>query len=300
MKRGWKVFWIICGAVFCLGAVFCIAGRIMGVTFSEAASEVDTRAGLLFFDTDDPDEDIGMISRIHDDRDYGYGERAEEPGFEKSYSGVRRIDVDAAGIQLQVLASPDKDVHVEGANIDKKLQFKCVQNKKELKITTTKNLHKINRIDGYATVWLLLPETQLEELDLSNDAGEVYVANAEAIELSLSIGAGMAEIEGFTAREADLECGAGQITAEGTVLRTGNLECGVGEITLTLNGSETDYSYDVDCGIGEVTIGGQSYSGIGISKSDDDDDDDENEHRSGKELSIECGIGSVDVNFTEY
>lgn len=308
MKRGWKIFWIVCGIVFCMGAAFCIAGRMMGTSFYEAAAELDARSrffpGFLFSGLDDDlDDTIELTSKITDSREYGYGERAKEPGIKKDYSGIRKIDVDAAGIQLQVLASPDKDVHVEAVNVDKRLRFKCIQNRDELDITTTKKLRTINRIDGYATVWLLIPEEQLEELELSNDAGEVYVAKANAVDFSLDVGAGQAVVDDFTAQVADMECGAGEITATGTIQSEGDIGCGVGEIVLTLMGNETDFIYNVDCGIGEVEIGGESFSGIGVSKSGHGYDDDDEYHgdgsHGGKELSIECGIGSVSVDFRE-
>ena len=305
MKHGWKIFWIICGAVFCLGTAFCIAGHMMGASFYDAVVEVDARAGILpnivFFDSDEDDDGTVLISKIKDGREYGYGERAGEPGIKKNYSGISKIDVDSCGIQLQVLASPDKDVHVEAVNVDERLRFKCVQDRDELKITTTKKMRTINRIDGYATVWLFLPKECLEELELDNEAGEIYVADAEAAEFSLNVGAGQAVIDSFTAQQAELGCGAGQITAEGTVLNEGDIECGVGEVALTLSGSETDYAYNIDCVIGEVTVGGRSFSGIGVSRSEDDFDDNDDhhgeEHHGGKELSVECGIGSVSINF---
>lgn len=314
MKRGWKVFWIICGSVFCLGAVFGIAGRVMGTSFDEAVHEVDARLrflpGLSFFASSDVYMETGS-----DEWEYEYGERSGKPGFQESYSGIRKIDVDTAGIQLQVLASPDEAVHVEAVNVDKRLRFKCEQEGDELDISTTKKLRAINRIDGYATVWLLLPKGQLKELDLENEAGEVYVAGADAIDFTLKVGAGQAQIDSFTAQTADFECGAGQITATGTIQREGGIECGVGEIVLNLSGKETDYNCDVECGIGEVQIGERSFSGIGVSRSgleddydyDDYDDDYDYEKEEyhvkgtsgGKELSVECGIGSVQVNFTE-
>ena len=317
MKNGWKVFWIICGSIFCLGAVFCITGRAMGASFYEMVDEVDARMGFLSdWNFVDSDEHTDIASRISDERDYGYGERAEEPGIKKSYSGIRKIDVDAAGIQIQVLASPDKDVHVEAVNVDKRLRFKCTQERDELDISTTKKLRLINRIDGYATVWLFLPEGRLEELDLENEAGEIYVAGADALDFKLKVGAGQAEVDSFTAHTADLECGAGQITATGTIQNEGDIECGIGEIVLNLSGKATDYNCNIECGIGEVQIGGRSFSGIGVSKSgleDDYDYEDDYDHdydydkeeyhvkgtSGSKELLVECGIGSVQVNFTE-
>lgn len=316
MKNGWKIFWIVCGSVFCLGIVFCIAGRMMGTSFHEAVEELDARTRFLpmlnFIDSDSEGDYMESVSKINNGREYGYGERADEPGITESYSGIRKIDVDAVGIQLQVLASPDKDVHVEAVNVDKRLRFKCIQDRDELNITTTKKLHTINRIKEYATVWLLLPEEQLEELDLCNEAGEIYVADADALEFSLNVGAGQAVADSFTAQTADLECGAGQITATGTILKEGDVECGIGEIELTLAGKETDYNCDIECGIGEVKIGERSFSGIGVSKSglgEDDYEDYDNEYddkeeyhlggtSGGKKLSVECGIGSVNIKFT--
>ncbi len=313
MKKGWKVFWIICAAIFCLGAVFCIVGRAMGVTFYEAARALDSRTWLLpdidlsIFGIDNDEGALEVQSRINNNRNYAYGDRAGTPDIKESYSGIRKVDVDASGIQLQVLASPDNDIHVEAVNVDKKLRFECVQEEDELDITTTKKLHTINRINGYATVWLLLPEKQLEELEITNEAGEVYVSQADAIDFSVNVGAGEAFVEKFTADQADLECGAGSLQASGTILSEGDVECGVGEITLTLLGNEEEYRYDVECGIGEVTVGEHNMGGIGVSEYgsyDDDDDDDEDRdtyRKSGgtgrRELFIKCGIGSVSVDF---
>ena len=112
-----------------------------------------------------------------------------------------------------------------------------------------------------------------------------------------------------------MECGSGQIRATGTIQNEGDIECGIGEIVLNLSGKATDYNCNIECGIGEVQIGGRSFSGIGVSKSgleddydyddyDDDYDYDKEEYHvkgtsGSKELLVECGIGSVQVNFTE-
>lgn len=281
MKKGWKAFWIICGVVFSIGVVFCMTAGLLGVNWGEIEN-------VFAFHLDD---EFGVTAKIQDNREYEYGERAGKPDTKDAYSGIEAIDVDAAGIQIQILPSEDEDVHIETTGVDRRLKYKCRQEGTALEISTTKKLRVINRIKGYATIWIYLPGRQLREIDISNDAGEIYVEKADAREFTVEVGAGQASIDDFTAVEADLSCGAGEIDASGTILGEGDISCGVGAVTLVLAGREEDYSYDVDCGIGDVTIGDMEYSGIGMNKS---------EGASGsRELSIECGIGSVDISFTK-
>lgn len=293
MKKGWKIFWIICGVAVSIGIVCCMTAGILGVNFADVED-------IFVFHLDDG---ASVTSKIQDHHEYEYGEYAEHADTGETYSGIEAIDVEAAGIQLQILPSEDEDVHVETTGVDRRLKYSCRQDGRTLEITTTKKLRVINRIKGYATVWIYLPDRQLQEIDLSNDAGEVYVKMADAREFTVAVGAGEAKIDDFTAVEADLDCGAGTITAEGTILGEGDISCGIGEISLLLSGREEDYSYDVECGIGAVTVGGRELGGIGIDHSDHSEHSDHSSHSEehgysgSRELSIECGIGSVDIDF---
>lgn len=290
MKKGWKIFWIICGVAVSIGIVCCMTAGILGVGFADVED-------IFVFHLDDG---ASVTSKIQDNHEYEYGERAEHADAKESYSGIEAVDVEAAGIQLQILPSEDEDVHVETTGVDRRLKYSCRQDGRTLKISTTKKLRIINQIKGYATVWIYLPDRQLQEIDLSNEAGEVYVKKADAKKFTVAVGAGEAKIDDFTAVEADLDCGAGMITAEGTILGEGDISCGIGEVSLLLAGREEDYYYDVDCGIGAVTVGGRELDGIGIGHSghsDHSDHSEEHGYSGSRELSIECGIGSVDVKF---
>lgn len=279
MKKGWKLFWIICAVTGSVGIICCMTAAILGVHTSDLEN-------IFVFHLDDGDD---VAHGIHEDHEYEYGESAKETDMKETYFGIEKIEVDASGIQLQVLPSDDGDVHVEAAGIDSRLKYRCWQEGAELKISTTHKLRVINRIDGYATVWLYLPARQLQEIELSNEAGEIYVEQAHARELAVKVGAGTARIDDFTVSEADFDCGAGEITAEGQILGDGDISCGVGEIMLMLAGREEDFSYEVDCGIGSVVIGDREFSGLGMDRSE--------QNPGGRELDIECGIGSVTVGF---
>ena len=287
MKKGWKVFWIICGVAVSIGIVCCMTAGILGVDYEDVK---DTFVFHL-------DDGVSVTSRIQNHHEYEYGEYAEHADTKETYSGIEEVDVEAAGIQLQILPSEDEDVHVETTGVDRRLKYSCKQDGRTLKISTTKKLRVINRINGYATVWIYLPDRQLQEIDLSNEAGEIYVKTADAKEFTVAVGAGEAWIDDFTAVEADLDCGAGEITAEGTILGEGDISCGIGEVSLLLAGREEDYYYAVDCGIGAVTVGGRELGGVGIGHSDHSDHSEEHGHSGSRELSIECGIGSVYVDF---
>lgn len=289
MKKGWKVFWIVCGVAVSIGIVCCMTAGILGVSIE------DVEDTFVFHFEDG----IDITSRIQENREYTYGESAEHADTKETYSGIEEIDVEAAGIQLQILPSEDENVHVETTGVDSRLKYSCRQDGRTLEISTTKKLRIINRIKRYATVWIYLPERQLQELDLSNEAGEIYVKKADAREFTVSVGAGQAVIDDFAAMDADLNCGAGEIEAEGTILGEGEISCGVGEISLILAGREDDYNYDVDCGIGEVTVGGREWGGIGVGHSEEHGHSGEHGYSGSRELSIECGIGSVDVSFKE-
>lgn len=293
MKKGWKIFWIICGIVASVGIILCMAGAIMGATFGEVEMILGDgiTIGGLFRDAHN---DASIGDNMEDGLEYGYeyGERAENPDSRDSYSGIEELDMDVAGVVIQLLPSEDEKVYVETADVDPRLQYDCRQDEDTLEIRTTKKLRLINRIKGdAATVWIYLPEKELQKISISNEAGAVYAETVNAREFHLDVGAGEGILDDFTVQKAQLDCGAGQITATGTVLDELSLDCGLGEIDLTILGREEDYRYEVDCGIGEVHLGERQFSGIGVEQSGNSS--------GGRELNIDCGVGSVTVVFAE-
>ncbi|MDO4312142.1 MAG: DUF4097 family beta strand repeat-containing protein [Eubacteriales bacterium] len=317
MKKGWKIFWIICGIVLGVGIVFCMAGRFLGATFDEVEAVVGDGITLGngnivklwelhdFVDWDSSDWDS---VDWEDDMNYEYGECDDEPDSRDSYQEIHKLDIDVGGVELQILPSDDEDIHVVTKGISSKLKYSCKQDGDTLDIKTTTKLHLINRI-RHGAIWVYLPERTLEEVDISNAAGIIYVDTVNAREFKIDLEAGECTVDDFTARDADLECGAGEITASGTVLQQMDVECGVGEIDLTILGDEADFSYEIECGVGDVTIGEHHYSGIGFEQSGQYEDEsehheDESEHHEekqngNKKLSVDCGLGDVCVEFVQ-
>ena len=85
------------------------------------------------------------------------------------------------------------------------------------------------------------------------------------------------------------EVGAGEMEYSGTI--SGNVEivCGAGEVDLHLHGREDDFNYELSVGIGEIEIGEKEYGGLAMDKTID--------NRAEKDMIIQCGAGSVSVDF---
>lgn len=285
MKKGWKIFWIVCAVLFCTGIVFCIAGGAMGASAREITAALGD--GIVI------DADFGAGIEGSYDSDYGHHDGSEHgnPDSAVSYSGVKELDIDVAGVELEILPSWDEDVHVETEGMDSRMEYSCGQEDETLEITTVKKLRLINQLRENPRIWVYLPERELDEADISNQAGVLYAEIIRAGELKIDIGAGQGTIEEFLAQDAELVCGAGQMTASGTAFGGMDIECGVGEIDLTLEGREEDYSYSLDCGVGQVNVGEHSFSGVGHEYQEN--------REEGRELSIDCGVGKVSVYFSE-
>lgn len=170
---------------------------------------------------------------------------------------------------------------------------------------------KLLNNDNVRIVVQLPSDMAFKEIELNNSAGEITVNHAlHAEDVSIIVGAGesvinealqisgtlYAEVDAgeidfakINAGKIELNAGVGEIDVEKASADEVILDCGVGELNVTLEGSEEDYSYQIDCGVGEVEIADRSYSGLGTTK----------EISSGsKMVDIDCGVGEINVDFT--
>ena len=281
MKKGWKTFWISCIVIFCLGCGLCLMGAALGATASGVLGQFDVVKSVELLN-----KRITWNHIRHKDT-----QSLEPEAYSNSYTNVRKLDVDMTGVELQILPSSDDQVHVECSNTQSQIEFSCKQQGDTLEISTTDDIKVFNRMKDTVSVWIQIPEEMLEEADITNDAGVIYIKKIVTKDLEVDVGAGEAEIEEFQADTLELNCGAGSMTASGTILTEADVDCGVGEVALTLQGKAEKYSYDLDCSVGSVILDGDEIGDIGTRKS----------HRAdgGKYLSVECAVGQVNLNFTE-
>lgn len=269
MRKGWKIFWIICGTMVVIGLVCCAVAWGMGVT----------------------------TSMLHNRFPYGIGwVRDDDPGpdaenIHESFAGVTEIDMELAAGKVIFMEGSGSEVRVDTDNLREKLGFNCYMDGNKLRLASKKRLSNLKNI-GRGTITVTLPgDMTFEEVSLSVGAGTLEIESVNTGDLSVEVGAGEVVIDSFLADEADFGCGAGSIEARGEVRKEADLKCGVGSIEYTAFGHETEYNYDIECGIGEIVCGSNSYSGLGRGQNIDNNAD--------RKISIEGGVGSVIVSFEE-
>lgn len=287
MKRGWKIFWIACIIAAGTGLALCVMALGMGVTSEAIAARLPDGVGLGVISGDSY---FGYIGNGGD----GDSTVVTDKDTRQEFKNVRSIDMDiwAGIVEIQTVEGTGQEVVVETKDIDKRLQLRYYMDGDELKFKTKEKLFRINN-GSIGKIYIYIPKDyKFDEVSVDLGAGELNIDYISAREFGVDIGAGQAFIDSFTADELDLDCGAGSINARGAVNAEADIDCGVGEIIYTAIGKEADYNYKIDCGIGEVNCGGSSYSGIASEK--------EINNGAGKEMSIDCGIGSVTVDFEEH
>lgn len=291
MKKGWKIFWIICGSCVGIGLVCCMTALIMGVTIETIENRFPNGFSFPFHTT-------YHIGRFITDDDYEEDDRDDVPVIEgddlQVFKNVESIDLYVCAGRIEVICEEEStdEIRVETKNIDKRLRLKYYMDGDELKIKTRENVINVNHAKGSPEIFIYVPRNfRFKEAKFDLKAGSLYIGDIYAEELCVGVGAGEAAINRFTASEADFDCGTGSIITAGDVKEEADIECGIGQITFTATGKQSDYNYEIVCGIGKVVCGESTYSGMGC--------DEKINNHAAKEMNIECGIGEVNVNFSD-
>lgn len=297
MKRGWKWILLIALSIAGVGLVFCIAGAAMGGTMEEANEILGTTEYIETIDE--------KIVTITDDghSEHSHIEESSEHShigeiFGETYENVEKLEVEVPVMEVVVQESDRETVSVAMQNVPEKLRnaISVSQQGDELKIETKEDSALKNWLKNggdYGTLVIELPYgMQLREASFQIGAGELNVENIYAEELDIEVGAGSVYVAQFIAEKADVECGTGEAELSGTVFKEINIECGVGSVIFHDSGKESDYEYDLSCGIGSLQVGKHSYDGLGGTQKIKDTG-------GSKKMQIECGIGEVEVFFSQ-
>lgn len=126
------------------------------------------------------------------------------------------------------------------------------------------------------------------DMELELNAGELVAEKLNVQKaFSVEVGAGAATVEDYEAEALEVNCGVGEARLKGKVKEQAEVECGVGEIHMVLFGKEEDYDYEISCGVGEVAINDTSYNSLSANK--------EINHQTGREISLNCGVGEINL-----
>lgn len=279
MKKGWKIFWSVCGVSMVVGIICCVVSLSLGVTVEAIVKHF-------------PNGCIGLGSeyvgfRCHDRENTEYrGTNSVE-----NYPGVREIDVEMGAGNVIVELYDGESVSVETQNVTEHLKFRSYMEGDTLNLRTRKRVVGVNGGGEIGTIYLRIPrEMKPDDVSMQIKVGELRAEDINAKELSVEMGVGNAVVHNFHADKASLKCGTGSLEVTGNAGTELDLENDIGDIICHVTGNQKEYNYNISCDVGEVRIGEEVYSGI---------KERENVHNNaGKLMNIECGIGDVTVDFT--
>lgn len=272
MKKGWKIFWIICSSLAAIGVICCIVGVILGGSFFRSIAR---------------DRDLDHIT-FESENDLEI--QGEE---QQTFYGIKELDVDVSQVNVQLDEYDGRYLAVETVdvpeNVLNEISYTADESSLEIELEDSKRIKKLLSDNTKATIRIKVPYRSLQEADISVGAGSLYIGQIEVEELQVEVGAGQAKIEQFASNCAEFHCGAGEMQIAGEAEST-EVECGVGSIIYKAKGREEEYNYQVENSLGEVTVGDRSHGGIGSGSEISHDG-------AKKELYIECGIGQIQVEF---
>lgn len=303
MKKGWKIFWIVCASVAGIGVVLAVVGVIMGATFGSIQAafwNYGHRAEQRFEaieDTveveDDFDEDEFLDGADWADR----ASNAEviSNGSTVHLDGIRQLDVELSHLRIVLEESTGTELEFQTSNIPEdaagELVLKQEGEELDVFIRNEQNWKAIMKNRGeVGTLTMRIPKNQLTQMSFSIAGGGVLeAAQVQTGELDIEVGAGLIQLQNVRVDALDLEVGAGDASVTGTINREASIDCGIGTVDLQLTGTQQDYSYSMECGAGVIQIGNDVYSGISNEKTI---------MNGGAMIEMECGAGEVTVGFS--
>lgn len=189
-------------------------------------------------------------------------------GTTQAFNTTRKLDVDMDQGSLKIVEK--QGISQIEVNIkDKFNATRCYMDDGTLKIKREKKRHRADT----PKVEILVP------------SGYVFD------KVSVDMGAAECHIEQIQTSKLDIDTGVGAVVFTGTVTGDVELEAGVGDITLNLPGRQEDYNYKIECGVGQIQVGSSHYTMLSHETHVN--------NNAPHTMDLECGVGSVHVNFDE-
>ena len=243
MKKGWKVFWIICSVILVAGIGLCIAGVSMGANL------------YALFDVLEYEE-VKEITREEKSVEKIPGQQQEDTTSQTAgnlpaesaytYEGIKALDADVGGAALVVEAYDGDVVKVDVSQLSQVQKLHCRQEGSELEIEAGGK----NHLSKEDVIKVLVPKNLvLREANFDVGAGVLQMNGVSVSELDISVGAGMVECTlpgGKNDYNYSLECGIGSINLGGDEYS------GIGQEQKIHN--QQRQSVEIECGVGQVTI----------------------------------------------
>ncbi|HCC35068.1 MAG TPA: hypothetical protein DEQ02_05320 [Ruminococcaceae bacterium] len=289
MKTTFKVFSIIAAFCIILGIIFIIAGLFMGANIFEAGKFMRFQSDDEFYQT----YDTNFVDSIEVELSYGQ-------------LRIKRGESGASGSLVELSAINIKDDWFDVTRENGKLTIKdraggglfggrwhlgpvSLGYEPIINIVIPPGEFSFDGVKINAGAGELdIDDLSTETLNVELGAGSTDISGLKAERLKLSGGVGESRIKDAFVDTAEISSGVGKIVFEGVITNGGDISSGVGSIDLEISGKREDYGFDVETGLGECRINGDSFRGYHEPNAD-----------ITKRFDLECGVGSIDMDFVE-
>lgn len=236
--------------------------------------------------------DSGVRFDIQDQLEFDSHNPALSGDVEQTFSAdeVRDLDVEIGVCKFSFKDSEDADFHVKVKNAGSyqgyvkgdTLYIKAIR-------AVSENINDLSKCE----IELFVPaDFGFRDVELSVGAGQVQGDGPlKASELELELGAGEVSLGSLTVGKLDADVGMGSLDVTGDIWQEAEVDCAMGDVKLTVSGARTDFNYEIEVAAGSVSIDDQVYGGMANKK--------DIKNGAAKDISVDCGMGSVAINFTE-
>ncbi len=299
MKKGWKVFWIVCAVMAAVGIVMTVAGIALGglamISNTDESGPVHEwlqRLGRRVVTENTVPDDLSDITMDSGDHDGGYVTGEPDGDMITAYEGIDEISLDLSNLGVVVAPSETNEVIVDTSQLSSGIRDDIIisQDGGALEMETDGHRGFHWNVDDPGMLYIRIPRgAYYNSFSADIGAGLLEMKGISAGEISLEAGAGQIIAEGFYADVLEADCGAGQIILQGEVVQNADLNCDVGEVIFTLPGEMETYNYEISCSAGELIVGDEAYSGISNQMKID--------NGSRCRIEAECRIGRMEIMF---
>lgn len=280
MKIWKKVLLAISGIAMVLGICCMIVGFALGVNFKDVKNMMN-----------DGYYNIGVFGGDWNDWYPWHGSGATDSHSDASnedntFTGFENLDIDVKHSKVVLKVYEGSDIKVSAKNVvSSKYTAKSDGNTLKIKDNTyfkTKS----------PEITVSIPKSMdFNKISLDVDSGEVVIDTLNANKFSSKIGGGRLSVSGaLNAMEIECSVGAGQINLKKLSGSDVELDCGAGQIMAVMEGNQEDYRIEGDCGIGQINFGSESFTSLGKKFTTGS---------GAKEISAECGVGQIDIQFSK-
>lgn len=196
-------------------------------------------------------------------------------------SGFTKLNLSLGACTVKITPSKDENFYLFADDSD---HLEIDNSGKELSLKTENSFFSFGSFSPRNIVLSIPENAAFEKVSMEIGAGEIVVSSLNTKNLDLEVGAGNVSVKAGTVGKLSAEIGAGNVDYQGKILDKAEIECSMGNASFYLDGSKTDYDYDIDCSLGNVSIDKDHYSKD--VKIDNDAD---------VKIEIDCSMGNVEI-----